>query len=185
MAILGIIGPLLEVSQGSIRPFFIYVTGVIFGAMLSQQMAPEKYLVGASGGVYALALGHVANVILNADIMDKRTLCMRLVMCTVIVGLVTSEVTISLRKYLDPNSNESVNVSIAAHLGGALTGVLFGTKRFQQFFGIFVVKTTVFKFFYCNVKKLQDTALGTANVVRIRFLLWLDVRFVMTIIENI
>ena len=49
MVLLVIIGPLLEVSQGSIRPFIIYVTGVIFGAMLSQQMAPEKYLVGASG----------------------------------------------------------------------------------------------------------------------------------------
>ena len=53
----------LEISQpgwiGSLRVAALYIAGVILGGLGSSCVEPEKYLVGASAGVYALVSSHL------------------------------------------------------------------------------------------------------------------------------
>ncbi|XP_017492754.1 PREDICTED: rhomboid-related protein 3-like, partial [Rhagoletis zephyria] len=55
----------LEMVHGSGRIACIYFSGVLAGSLGTSIFDPEVYLVGASGGVYALLAAHLANVMLN------------------------------------------------------------------------------------------------------------------------
>lgn len=60
-----LVGLPLEMVHGSVRVGTIYLAGVLAGSMATSVFDPEVYLVGASGGVYALLAAHIANVLLN------------------------------------------------------------------------------------------------------------------------
>ena len=53
----------LEMSQlgliGSLRVAALYMAGVTFACLGASVMQAEKYLIGASGGVYALIAAHL------------------------------------------------------------------------------------------------------------------------------
>jgi len=55
----------LEMVHGSSRIACIYFSGVLAGSLGTSIFDPEVFLVGASGGVYALLAAHLANVLLN------------------------------------------------------------------------------------------------------------------------
>lgn len=55
--------------HGSSRIACVYLAGVLAGSMGTSIFDPEVYLVGASGGVYALLAAHLANVMLNYNNM--------------------------------------------------------------------------------------------------------------------
>lgn len=55
----------LEVMHGSARIAVIYFAGVFAGSLGTSVVDSEVYLVGASGGVYALLAAHLANIMLN------------------------------------------------------------------------------------------------------------------------
>ena len=59
----------LELSQpgwiGSLRVAGLYFAGAILGSLGGTVADPNKYLVGASGAVYALIFAHLATLILN------------------------------------------------------------------------------------------------------------------------
>lgn len=55
--------------HGSTRIGCVYLAGVLAGSMGTSVFDPEVYLVGASGGVYALLAAHLANVMLNYNNM--------------------------------------------------------------------------------------------------------------------
>lgn len=59
------VGLPLEMVHGSSRIAVIYMAGVLAGSMGTSIFDPDVYLVGASGGVYALLAAHLANVMLN------------------------------------------------------------------------------------------------------------------------
>lgn len=63
------VGIPLEMSQpgwlGSLRVAALYMAGVILGCLGATCVEPTKYLLGASAGVYALILAHLATLILN------------------------------------------------------------------------------------------------------------------------
>ena len=65
------IGTLLEFVHGSWRIALIYTMGVITGALFSMPLSPFNFLVGASGGDYALIAACIANLVLNWDSMDS------------------------------------------------------------------------------------------------------------------
>jgi rhomboid-related protein 1/2/3 len=46
---------------GSLRIAGLYMAGVILGALGASVVQPEKYMVGASAGVYALITAHLGN----------------------------------------------------------------------------------------------------------------------------
>lgn len=64
-----LVGLPLEMVHGSTRIGCVYLAGVLAGSMGTSVFDPEVYLVGASGGVYALLAAHLANVMLNYNNM--------------------------------------------------------------------------------------------------------------------
>lgn len=64
-----LVGLPLEMVHGSSRIACVYLAGVLAGSMGTSIFDPDVYLVGASGGVYALLAAHLANVMLNYNNM--------------------------------------------------------------------------------------------------------------------
>lgn len=64
-----LIGLPLEMVHGSTRIACVYLAGVLAGSLGTSVFDPDVYLVGASGGVYALLAAHLANVMLNYNQM--------------------------------------------------------------------------------------------------------------------
>lgn len=65
-----LVGLPLEMVHGSGRVALIYMAGVIAGSLGTSIFDTDVYLVGASGGVYALLAAHLANVLLNYNNMQ-------------------------------------------------------------------------------------------------------------------
>ena len=59
-----LVGLPLEMVHGSLRIGVVYMAGVLAGSLGTSVFDTEVYLVGASGGVYALLAAHLANVLL-------------------------------------------------------------------------------------------------------------------------
>jgi len=55
----------LELVHGSLRTGVIYTAGVLAGSLGTSVVDSEVYLVGASGGVYALLAAQLASLLLN------------------------------------------------------------------------------------------------------------------------
>eukprot|EP00094_Tigriopus_californicus_P005761 TCALIF_05554-PA protein Name:"Similar to rho Protein rhomboid (Drosophila melanogaster)" AED:0.34 eAED:0.34 QI:0/1/0.33/1/0/0.33/3/0/161 len=66
-----VLGMLLEIINGWWRVGLIYLGGVLSGSLLTSVVDPRVYLVGASGGVYALIAAHVPTLILNFRSMNS------------------------------------------------------------------------------------------------------------------
>ena len=64
------LGVPLEMVHRWWRILLIYLSGVLLGSLAVSITDPLVYLVGASGGVYALIAAHLANVISNWSEMD-------------------------------------------------------------------------------------------------------------------
>lgn len=65
-----VIGIPLEMVHGSSRIACIYLAGVLAGSLGTSIFDSSVYLVGASGGVYALLAAHLANIMLNYNNME-------------------------------------------------------------------------------------------------------------------
>lgn len=128
MIIFLLVAPMLELGHDSIRPAVIYIVGCILGALLSGIVAPGVYLVGASGGCYALVLAHIANIIINGDIMDKKAMALRLVILTPMVGACLWDAYLAVQRWTNKDKYMGGGgVSYAAHVAGGFTGLFFGT----------------------------------------------------------
>ena len=67
-----LVGVPLEIVHKMWRIGPLYIMAIISGALLQYAMDPNALLVGASGGVYALILAHLANVFLVSFCTRKR-----------------------------------------------------------------------------------------------------------------
>lgn len=56
--------------HGSARIGCVYMAGVVAGSLGTSVFDTDVYLVGASGGVYALLAAHLSNVLLNYNNME-------------------------------------------------------------------------------------------------------------------
>ena len=65
-----LVGLPLEMVHGSMRIGAVYMAGVLAGSLGTSVFDTDVYLVGASGGVYALLAAHLANVLLNFNNME-------------------------------------------------------------------------------------------------------------------
>lgn len=65
-----LVGLPLEMVHGSLRIGAVYMAGVLAGSLGTSVFDRDVYLVGASGGVYALLAAHLANVLLNYNNME-------------------------------------------------------------------------------------------------------------------
>merc|ERR1712130_253011 len=117
----------LELVHGPHRLIPIYSTGVVMGALVDLIFTPTRALVGASGGVYTLLTAHLANVVLNFDLMTTVGKIARIVP---IVLLIAADIAMVVwRKISDAHDN----ISNAAHLGGSLVGITLGIFVLKNF----------------------------------------------------
>lgn len=65
-----LVGLPLEMVHGGSRVACIYFAGVLAGSLGTSVFDSDVFLVGASGGVYALLAAHLANVMLNYSNMQ-------------------------------------------------------------------------------------------------------------------
>ncbi|XP_018570443.1 protein rhomboid-like [Anoplophora glabripennis] len=124
-----LVGLPLEMVHGSGRVALIYMAGVVAGSLGTSVFDPYVYLVGASGGVYALLAAHLANVLLNYNNMQCGIL--RLFGIFAIASCDVGYAVYS--RYAEEVMGPPV--SYVAHLTGALAGLTIGLlvlKNFEQ-----------------------------------------------------
>ncbi|XP_013115509.1 protein rhomboid [Stomoxys calcitrans] len=125
----------LEVMHGSIRVAIIYFAGVFAGSLGTSVVDSEVYLVGASGGVYALLAAHLANITLNYGQMKYAVAQLVSVVIFVFCDLGYAFYTqyLAIGESSSSNSNEAPPVSYIAHLTGALAGLTIGLLVLKNF----------------------------------------------------
>lgn len=124
-----LVGLPLEMVHGSLRIGTVYMAGVLAGSLGTSVFDMDVYLVGASGGVYALLAAHLANVLLNYNNMEFGIVRL--------IGIfVVASADVGFAIY-DRYASEATGppVSYVAHLTGALAGLTIGLlvlKNFEQ-----------------------------------------------------
>ncbi|KAK5640852.1 hypothetical protein RI129_009399 [Pyrocoelia pectoralis] len=124
-----LVGLPLEMVHGSGRVALIYMAGVAAGSLGTSVFDTDVYLVGASGGVYALLAAHLANVLLNYNNMQCGILRL-----FGIFAIASCDVGYAIySRYAAETMGPPV--SYVAHLTGALAGLTIGLlvlKNFEQ-----------------------------------------------------
>ncbi|XP_046647042.1 rhomboid-related protein 2-like [Daphnia pulicaria] len=116
-----VLGIPLEMVHSWWRVLIIYVAGVIAGSLGTSVLDPTVYLAGASGGVYALLLAHLASLILNWKEMEFAIWRLLFIVILVVVDVGTA----IYYRYVE---NVDTKVGYAAHLAGAIAGLLVGVN---------------------------------------------------------
>ena len=127
---------LMEMVHGSFVVIGIFVAGIIFGSLLSEFVLPKTYLVGMSGGCYALFCAHISNLVINGDIMNRNLLVLRATILTPLLLLVLKDTYCGWFSYLLKVESCYSNIfevlcpntiiNYAAHMGGSWTGFTLG-----------------------------------------------------------
>ncbi|KAH8297680.1 hypothetical protein KR054_005292 [Drosophila jambulina] len=120
----------LEVMHGTARIGVIYMAGVFAGSLGTSVVDSEVFLVGASGGVYALLAAHLANITLNYAHMKSASTQLGSVVIFVSCDLGYALYT----QYFDGGAFvKGPQVSYIAHLTGALAGLTIGFLVLKNF----------------------------------------------------
>ncbi|XP_003415561.1 rhomboid-related protein 2 [Loxodonta africana] len=124
-----VLGIPLEMVHKGHRVGLVYLAGVIAGSLASSIFDPLKYLVGASGGVYALMGGYFMNVLVNFQEMIPAFGIARLLISILIIA---SDMGFALyRRFFVPANGSPV--SFAAHIAGGFAGMSIGYTVFSCF----------------------------------------------------
>ncbi|XP_014203473.1 protein rhomboid-like [Copidosoma floridanum] len=113
----------LEVEQGRLAVGTIYLGGGVCGALGASLLQPNRYLVGASAGVYALLTSHLAHLYLCHG--ELRYAGWRLVAVLLLAGADVASMPV-------PALLGYGLVGWAAHGAGALAGPLLGLAVFPR-----------------------------------------------------
>ncbi|KAF0311518.1 Protein rhomboid [Amphibalanus amphitrite] len=118
------VGVPLELGHGTVRVAAIYLAGVLAGSLGTSvcDAGRQVYLVGASGGVYALLTAHIANVLLNYNHME---LGVQRLLAVLLIAVCDAALAVYHRYWLVLPSVEPA-VSYAAHLAGGVAGLSLG-----------------------------------------------------------
>jgi len=114
-----LLGVPLEMVHRWWRVLIIYFAGVLAGSLGTSITDPFTRLAGASGGVYAILLAHIATIIMNWSEMRWG-----LYQLAILLVLIFADVgTAIYNRYV---SDEDNSIGYAAHFFGALAGLLVG-----------------------------------------------------------
>lgn len=118
--------------HGSGRIACIYLAGVLAGSLGTSIFDSNAYLVGSSGGVYALLAAHLANIMLNFTNMEYG-----IVRLLAILLFASCDVGFAIysRYESEPFPVGVPSVSFVAHVTGAVAGLTIGLivlKNFEQ-----------------------------------------------------
>lgn len=123
------VGIPLEMIHGYLRTGIVYMSGVLAGSLGTSIFDMQAYLVGASGGVYALLAAHLANIVLNYSHMELGILKLAAVFI-----IASADVGFAIWGRYSSDGTEAP-VGYTAHLMGALAGLTMGLvilKNFEQ-----------------------------------------------------
>lgn len=123
----------LEVMHGTARIGVIYLAGVFAGSLGTSVVDSEVFLVGASGGVYALLAAHLANITLNYAHMKSASTQLGSVVIFVSCDLGYALYTQYFDGGATPAFSKGPQVSYIAHLTGALAGLTIGFLVLKNF----------------------------------------------------
>ena len=113
------LGVPLELIHKWWRVGLLYLAGVVAGSLGASISDPKSFLAGASGGVYALIATHLSNVVLNFSEMEYAWVRL--------LGLITFAFTdVGVAIYDRYHQMANHRVSYAAHIAGAVAGLLLG-----------------------------------------------------------
>ncbi|KAM8709503.1 hypothetical protein ACLKA7_016326 [Drosophila subpalustris] len=126
----------LELIHGSGRTAVVYLAGVLAGSLGTSVVDSTVYLVGASGGVYALLAAQLANVLLNFGHMRHglAQLLAVVIFVSCDLGYTLYCRQMSLLEY-QPSAGLTISVSYIAHMTGALAGLSLGLFLLRQLDG--------------------------------------------------
>lgn len=117
------LGIALEVVHSWWRVTLVYLSGVLAGSMGYSVFHDDRGLIGASGGVYAIIVAHVATIILNWEEMKygKLQLFVFLILCS-------ANISTDYYQYkIIPNiKTPRSGIGHTAHICGAVSGLLVG-----------------------------------------------------------
>ncbi|XP_043939358.1 rhomboid-related protein 2 isoform X1 [Protopterus annectens] len=124
-----VLGIPLEIVHKGHRVGMVYLAGVIGGSLASSIFDPGSFLVGASGGAYALMGGYFMNVLVNFKDMIPLFGIFRIIF---IVTVVATDMGFALyrRFFIRAQGN---SVSFVAHIAGGLAGMTIGYVVFSSF----------------------------------------------------
>ncbi|XP_058815494.1 rhomboid-related protein 2 [Topomyia yanbarensis] len=114
----------LETEQGHVTVLLVYFGGVLAGGLGASVFEPTL-MVGASAGVYCLLMSHIPHIVMNFQSLSHRYF--RLV---AVLLLCVSDVIYSIRHCLT-KGNLAPRIGVAAHVSGAICGLLFGFIAYQ------------------------------------------------------
>ncbi|EDV96419.1 protein rhomboid [Drosophila grimshawi] len=123
----------LELIHGSGRTAIIYGAGVLAGSLGTSVVDSTVYLVGASGGVYALLAAQLANVLLNFGHMRQGVA--QLLAVIIFVSCDLGYTLYSRQLALVEYPSSAISVSYIAHMTGALAGLSVGLCLLRQLDG--------------------------------------------------
>ncbi|XP_068148903.1 protein rhomboid [Drosophila tropicalis] len=119
----------LELVHGSWRTCIIYLAGILAGSLGTSVVDSEVYLVGASGGVYALLAAQLASVALNFGQIRHG-------LAQLMAVLIFASCDLGYAVYSRTLEDRSrPTVSYIAHMTGALAGLSLGLLFLKQFQG--------------------------------------------------
>jgi rhomboid-related protein 1/2/3 len=119
-----LVGLPLELNYGSRRIGAIYLSGILFASLGASVFEPEVYLVGSSGGVYAVLSAYLIHIILNFKQIDYALLRL-----FTLLLIPSAEVVIVIYKRLIGANVYAV--SYVSHMCGALAGITVSILVFK------------------------------------------------------
>ncbi|EDW29068.1 GL19515 [Drosophila persimilis] len=120
------IGMCLELEQGHWRLAAVYLAGGLAGALANAWLQPHLLLLGASAGVYAMLFSHVPHLVLNFPHLSHR-----FARIAALLILFLSDVAFTAFHFRQ-NHNRNPRISLEAHLGGGVAGLLCGFVVYRR-----------------------------------------------------
>lgn len=125
-----VVGAPLELVHGSIRVACIYLAGVVAGSLGTSVVDSEVFLVGASGGVYALLAANLADIMINFSTVKFVTLKL---LAILLFSSFDFAYAVYSNFYAVESKSSTTSISYIAHLTGALAGLTIGLLVLKNF----------------------------------------------------
>ncbi|XP_034230557.1 uncharacterized protein LOC117639216 [Thrips palmi] len=119
------VGAPLEREQSALRVAAVFFGGAVYGALVTGVISPTLHMVGASAGIYAILMSHLAQILLNSDaVRYPKTRAGAVLLLTGADMAYTAHHAIQ-------RGNAAPRIGVTAHCAGALSGVFLGLAFYR------------------------------------------------------
>lgn len=119
------VGAPLEREQSALRVAAVFFGGAVYGALVTGVVSPTLHMVGASAGIYAILMSHLAQILLNCgSVRYPKTRAGAVLLLTGADMAYTAHHAIQ-------RGNAAPRIGVTAHCAGALSGVFLGLAFYR------------------------------------------------------